>query len=295
VAVASTRRAALNVHRTIPLIRAARNSLPPNASVGYVPTMGALHDGHLSLVKEARAKNDVVFASIFVNPTQFRPGEDLDKYPRQFEQDSNLLADLGVDHLFAPDNDIMYGPNHVTFVDPTSFDNTSEGLSRPGHFRGVATVVTKLFNIVKPTNAYFGQKDAAQCVLIRRIVEDLNMDVSVNVENTVREDDGLAMSSRNAYLSHKERKAAPIVYKSLCAANDLFLAEALAGMLPISAGALSAAVQNILTTEPLVSEIHYISVDDPDTMEPLSVVTKGAVISLACQVGSVRLIDNIVI
>eukprot|EP00567_Pseudictyota_dubia_P005373 CAMPEP_0197436052 /NCGR_PEP_ID=MMETSP1175-20131217/3524_1 /TAXON_ID=1003142 /ORGANISM="Triceratium dubium, Strain CCMP147" /LENGTH=301 /DNA_ID=CAMNT_0042965233 /DNA_START=135 /DNA_END=1040 /DNA_ORIENTATION=+ len=295
-ALASARRSALTVHRTIPSIRAVRNALPPSLSVGYVPTMGALHDGHLSLVKEARSKNDVVVASIFVNPTQFRAGEDLDKYPRQFEQDADLLADLGVDHLFAPDNDTMYGRNHVTFVDPTSFDKTSEGSSRPGHFRGVATVVTKLFNIVKPTNAYFGQKDAAQCVLIRRIVEDLNMDVSVNVQNTVREDNGLAMSSRNAYLSREERKAAPIVFKSLCAAKDLFLEAAATGTLPVPAKALSTAVREVLGTEPLVSEIQYVSVDDRETMQPLTeVVSKGAIISLACQVGSVRLIDNIMI
>lgn len=296
VAVTSARRATLAVHRSIPSIRAIRNALPQEVSVGYVPTMGALHEGHLSLVKEARAENDVVFASIFVNPTQFRPGEDLDKYPKQFEKDSDLLADLGVDHLFAPDNDTMYGTNHITYVDPTSFDETSEGASRPGHFRGVATVVTKLFNIVKPTNAYFGQKDAAQCVLIRRIVEDLNMDVSVKVLNTVREESGLAMSSRNAYLSHEEREAAPILYKSLCAAKELFLAKASAGTLPLSSSALSTAVRNVLASEPLVSEIQYVSVDDLDTMQPLTdVIAKGAVVSVACQVGSVRLIDNIVI
>lgn len=190
----------------------------------------------------------------------------------------------------------MYGKHHVTYVEPTGFDDIAEGRSRPGHFRGVATVVTKLFNIIVPTNAYFGQKDAAQCVLIRRIVEDLNMDLNINVMDTIREADGLAMSSRNAYLTPEERLVAPIVYKSLCAARDAYLAKKSSGALPIQASELSQTVCNVLGSEPLVSEIQYASVDNRATFRPLSEVDEeGAVVSLACKVGSVRLIDNIVL
>jgi pantoate--beta-alanine ligase len=185
----------------------------------------------------------------------------------------------------------MYGKNHVTFVEPDGFDNIPEGQCRPGHFRGVATIVTKLFNIVQPTNAYFGQKDAAQCCLIRRIVEDLDMDLNVVVKDTIREEDGLAMSSRNAYLTQEERKAAPIISKALRTAKEHFLANPI-----ISSEKLADTVTNILKTEPLIGEIQYISVDNKATMRPVEQVGEdGGVISLACRVGSVRLIDNIVL
>jgi pantoate--beta-alanine ligase len=185
----------------------------------------------------------------------------------------------------------MYGKNHVTYVTPQGFDNIPEGRSRPGHFQGVATIVTKLFNIVQPTNAYFGQKDAAQCCLIRRIVHDLDMDLNVVVMDTIREYDGLAMSSRNAYLKPDERKAAPIIYKSLLTAKKLYQSKG-----DIESLELTAAVEEGLKSEPLVSEIQYISIDNKETMQPLLQVGKdGAIISLACQVGSVRLIDNMVI
>jgi pantoate--beta-alanine ligase len=216
----------------------------------------------------------------------------------------------------------MYGSNHVTYVEPTvslcsgllfclrsiriisgqnssshtphilqGFDDIAEGVSRPGHFKGVATIVTKLFNIVSPTNAYFGAKDAAQCCLIRRIVHDLNMDVNVIVMDTVREADGLAMSSRNAYLTPQERKVAPVVFRSLCTARDLYHeAES------ISAQQLQDAVQSVLLSEPLVSEVQYVSIDCRETMQPLQVVGKeGAIVSLACKIGSVRLIDNMIL
>jgi pantoate--beta-alanine ligase len=193
--------------------------------------------------------------------------------------------------VFSPTITEMYGKNHVTYVDPEGFDDISEGHARPGHFRGVATVVTKLFNIIQPTNAYFGQKDAAQCCLIRRIVEDLNMDLTVNVMDTVRESDGLAMSSRNAYLTAEERKVAPIVYRSLCAAKELYEKEQ-----NIPCSQLRARVEEVLGSEQLVSSIQYISVDSKATMRPLDQVgADGAVISLACKVGSVRLIDNIML
>jgi pantoate--beta-alanine ligase len=191
--------------------------------------------------------------------------------------------------VFAPTIDDMYGKNHATYVDPQSFDDTREGRARPGHFRGVATIVTKLLNIVQPTNAYFGQKDAAQCCMIRRVVEDLDMDLNVVVMDTVREDDGLAMSSRNAYLNAEERKAAPAVYRSLCAAKDMYKRDS-----GVGSSELVDAVERILRGEPLVSEIQYVSVDSQATMQPVEQVGKeGAIVSLACKLGSVRLIDNV--
>ncbi|KAG7345221.1 pantoate-beta-alanine ligase [Nitzschia inconspicua] len=278
------------LYSTISSFRKFRRNVLPTQSIGFVPTMGALHEGHLSLVKKARHHNDIVIASVFVNPTQFGQGEDFDKYPRQLKQDSELLADHGVDHILAPSIDDMYGNHHATVVNVKGFDNIPEGLARPGHFQGVATIVTKLFNIVQPTNAYFGQKDAAQCVLIQRIVEDLNMDMTVVVMDTIRERDGLAKSSRNAYLTPIEREAAPVVYRSLKTAKQLFDQKPNA-----SSAELVAATRNVLQSEPLVSEIQYISIDSKDTMQPVAQPKAGAIISLACKVGTVRLIDNIVL
>lgn len=279
------------LHQSISAFRSMRRQIQPSVKIGFVPTMGALHDGHLSLVREARKQNDIVVASIFVNPTQFGPNEDFDRYPRQLEKDSELLAEYGVDHLFAPSIDDMYGKNHVSKVDPQGFDNIPEGKSRQGHFAGVATIVTKLFNIVQPTNAYFGQKDAAQCVLIKRIVEDLDMDLNVCVMDTVREDDGLAMSSRNAYLKPNERAAAPVIYRSLSAAKAIYGEQK-----SIESSELINIVRNVLNSEPLVSEIQYISVDSKATMQPLEQVSEeGAIISIACKIGAVRLIDNVVL
>lgn len=259
--------------------------------------MGALHSGHLSLLERAKAENDVVVCSIFVNPTQFGSNEDLDSYPRQLDQDVDLLESLGVDYCFAPDMDSMYGPNHVTFVDPVGFDTlTQEGLVRPGHFRGVATIVTKLLNIVQPSRAYFGQKDAAQCVLIKRIVEDLNMDVDIEIGDTIREKNGLALSSRNAYLKEEERRAASIIHQSLRKANELYQSHILNDEVVLFSSQIQAVVESSLRTEPLVGEIQYISVDSRDTMLPLEEVDRdGAVLSVAVKVGAVRLIDNIVL
>jgi pantoate--beta-alanine ligase len=248
-------------------------------------------------VQEAKDKNDVLVASIFVNPTQFGPHEDLAKYPRQLEHDCKLLQELGVHHIFAPsETKDLYGPHHLTYVYAQGFEKMAEGRVRPDHFQGVATIVTKLFNIVRPTNAYFGQKDAAQCVLIRRIVEDLDMDVNVVVKDTVREADGLAMSSRNAYLSKEERKAAPVLYRSLTAAyNEFRLLAADSGTL--SSSRIKEVVQTELATEPLVSEVQYVSVDSKATMQSIPQVhaEKGAILSIACKIGEVRLIDNIVL
>eukprot|EP00980_Cylindrotheca_fusiformis_P018484 scaffold6124_cov122-Cylindrotheca_fusiformis.AAC.3 len=279
------------LYQSVARFRSMRRSIKPGIKIGFVPTMGALHEGHLSLVREARNHNDVVVASIFVNPSQFGEGEDFDKYPRQLEKDAELLAEYGVDHLFAPTTDDMYGKNHVTYIDPRGFDDTPEGSARPGHFAGVATIVTKLFNIVGPTNAYFGQKDAAQCVLIKRIVKDLDMDLNVVVMDIVREHDGLAMSSRNAYLSRDERAAAPIIHRSLSAAKAIYDSKG-----SVESSVLAAAVEEGLKSEPLVSEVQYVAVDSKETMQPLQIVgNEGAIISLACKIGSVRLIDNIIL
>jgi len=283
----------IQMHNCTKSFRAMRKTIPQGSSIGFVPTMGALHDGHLSLVREARERNDIVVASIYVNPTQFGPNEDLDRYPRQLERDTAVLQELGVDHLFCPSD--MYGQNHRCFVDPVGFDDLREGRARPGHFRGVATIVAKLFNIVQPQTAYFGQKDAAQCVLIKRLVSDLDMDVEINIMNTVREDDGLAMSSRNAYLNQDEREKAIILYKSLQAAREVY-ESAFAGQLPMNANVIRDTVQATLETEPLVNEIEYVSVGSKETMDELKEVdTDGAVVSIACKIGKVRLIDNIIL
>jgi len=228
-----------------------------------------------------------------VNPTQFGPNEDLDKYPRQLESDTKLLEQLGVDHIFCPAD--MYNEHHRCFIDPVGFDDLREGTARPGHFRGVATIVAKLLNIVQPRRAYFGQKDAAQCVLIKRLVHDLDMDVEVKIMRTIRESDGLAMSSRNAYLNEEQRKAAGIIFKSLTAALELFEA-AFAGNLPMDANIISETVVGILETEPLVEKIEYVAVDSKETMEPLKEIgPEGAIVSIAVMVGNVRLIDNFVL
>mmetsp|Transcript_8342 Transcript_8342/g.20599 ORF Transcript_8342/g.20599 Transcript_8342/m.20599 type:complete len:334 (-) Transcript_8342:107-1108(-) len=293
MATAAALRAGPNLYSSVSAYRAFRRSLLPSLKVGFVPTMGALHEGHLSLVKKAMTQNDLVVASIFVNPTQFGEGEDLDKYPRQLERDTELLSDLGVDHLFVPNIDDMYSKDFGTYVDCKSFDDIPEGIVRPGHFRGVATIVTKLFNIIQPNNAYFGQKDAGQCVLIRRIVEDLDMDVNIVVGETVREHDGLAKSSRNAYLSDIERPAAAIINQSLLAAKDAWIKNPL-----IESSELIAITRGVLESEPLVSEIQYISVESMATMKAVSKPSDckdGTTISLGCVVGSVRLIDNIVL
>ncbi|VEU37692.1 unnamed protein product [Pseudo-nitzschia multistriata] len=293
MATAAAMRAGPNLYSSVKSFRAFRRSLLPTIRVGFVPTMGALHEGHLSLVKQAMSQNDLVVASIFVNPTQFGEGEDLDVYPRQLERDTELLSNLGVDHMFVPKLEDMYTKDFATYVECKSFDDIPESIVRPGHFRGVATIVTKLFNIVKPTNAYFGQKDAGQCVLIRRIVQDLDMEVNIVVGETVRESDGLAKSSRNAYLSETERPAAAIIYKSLLAAKDAWVRNPL-----IESSELISITRDVLESEPLVSEIQYVSVESMATMKAVTKPSEcedGTTISLGCIVGSVRLIDNIVL
>jgi pantoate--beta-alanine ligase len=242
-------------------------------------------------VRSALSSHDHVVSSVFVNPAQFAAHEDLGSYPRQLERDAELLGREGVRLIFAPDEKEMYGPGYNSVVDVPGFLRTREGMARPKFFTGVVTVCTKLFNIVRPDAAYFGQKDAAQCAAIRRVVQDLNMDLDVVVGPTVREADGLAMSSRNAYLSPEERKAAPAVHRSLRAGRALWRERVRAG--PVAAADIRAAVAAELEGEPLIGEVQYVSVDDPETMEPLEEVGEaGCNVSLAVKCGKVRLIDN---
>lgn len=282
----------ISTYDTISSFREARSKYG-DKTVGFVPTMGALHDGHLSLVREAREENDVLVSSVFVNPTQFGPNEDLDTYPRQLEKDIEMLSSLGVDMVFAPNRDHMYTSDFQTFVEP-HFEDTREGQSRPGFFRGVATVVTKLFNIVQPTRAYFGQKDAVQCCVIRRIVEDLNIPTEVVVMPTIREKDGLAMSSRNAYLSKDERSVSSVVYNSLLAGKHVW---SNAKSTSLNARDVEDAVRATLMSEPLVKEIQYITIDSFSNMKQCETLhfSETYVMSLAVKVGNVRLIDNIVL
>ncbi|TAH50180.1 MAG: pantoate--beta-alanine ligase [Chloroflexota bacterium] len=252
---------------------------------GLVPTMGALHEGHLSLVRRARAENEQVAVSIFVNPTQFAAGGDFDKYPRPLERDLELLKLLGVNLVFAPANAEIYPPNFQTYVTVEGITLPLEGAMRPGHFRGVATVVTKLFNIFQSDRAYFGQKDAQQVAVIKQLVQDLNIPVEIVVGETVREADGLAMSSRNAYLSVEERNAASVLYRALCAARDAFLRGERDG------DRLRAVMRETLQQEPRAN-VEYVSAADPITLQELEEIQDGVLLSLAVRFGTTRLIDN---
>lgn len=269
--------------------RAAREESRSLGNLGLVPTMGYLHDGHLELVHRARAENKIVAASIFVNPTQFGPNEDLASYPRDFERDQALLEKAGCDLLFYPPVEEIYPPLGAdTYVVPGKIAAVLEGALRPGHFRGVATVVAKLFNIVQPERAYFGQKDGQQVAVIQRMVRDLDFPVEVIVVPTVREDDGLAMSSRNTYLSSTERAAAAVLYRALQRATALFEDGVR------DAEALRAAIQQTLEEEPLAN-VDYVSVADSETLEESSDVKESAMASLAVRIGKTRLIDNVLL
>lgn len=254
--------------------------------VGFVPTMGFLHEGHLSLVKSAKAENDVVVVSIFVNPTQFGPNEDFSSYPRDLERDSALVESAGCDLVFAPEPEEMYPQPYMTYVDVTGgLTDKLCGASRPGHFKGVATVVTKLFNLVKPTRAYFGQKDAQQVAVIEQMVADLNMDVVIVPCPIVREADGLALSSRNTYLSETERREALVLSQSLFWAKE-----------QIEAGERQAAVliegmKKLIGKSPS-AEIDYIQIVDARTLENVDVLSGTVLLALAVKVGRPRLIDN---
>lgn len=256
-------------------------------TIGFVPTMGALHEGHLSLVKLAGSLADCVVVSVFVNPAQFGPGEDFARYPRDLERDSALAAGAGAGILFVPPAAEMYSPGHSTWVDAGPLTGLLEGKSRPGHFRGVATVVAKLFNIVKPHVAVFGQKDAQQAVVVRRMAADLNFPVEIVTGPTVREPDGLAMSSRNAYLSAGERSQAPALRRSLDAAVRMVASG------ERDCAAVLDKMREVIAVAPDAS-VDYISVADPETLEELRRLTEGsrALISLAVRFGKTRLIDN---
>ncbi len=255
---------------------------------GLVPTMGALHDGHLSLVRAARSQSDFVVVSIFVNPLQFGPSEDFNKYPRMLAEDCAKLAAEGVDLVFAPTKDDMYPAGSSTIVEVQGVSERLDGASRPGHFRGVATVVTKLFEIVRPELAFFGQKDAAQVAVLRKMASDLNMDLQLVVEPTVREKDGLALSSRNAYLSPDQRKQALILYRALTRVQTM------ADTGTHDASTLIAAGREVMAEEP-AARLDYFEIVHPDTLEPIADVNKGALVAVAAWVGTTRLIDNIVL
>ncbi|WP_448605309.1 pantoate--beta-alanine ligase [Thermoflexus hugenholtzii] len=276
----------MRVVHTIAEARAVRWALP--GTWGFVPTMGYLHEGHLSLVRRARAENDRVAVSIFVNPTQFGPHEDYARYPRDLERDLRLLEPLGVDLVFVPSVEEMYPPGFQTWVIVEEVSRPLEGASRPGHFRGVATVVAKLFNILQPDRAYFGQKDAQQTVVIRRMVQDLNIPVEIVICPTVREPDGLAMSSRNTYLSPEERRAATVLFRALQAAKARYEAG------ERDAERLREAMREVIRAEPL-ARIDYVSVAHPETLQELERVEGPALLSLAVYIGTTRLIDNIML
>jgi len=267
---------------------ALREARRRGLSVGLVPTMGALHAGHLSLVRAARAACDVVVVSIFVNPTQFGPNEDFAKYPRTFEADCAALEREGVELVFAPGAEEMYSRGASTFVDAEGVSGRLDGASRPGHFRGVATVVAKLFHIVQPDRAFFGQKDAAQVAVLRKMVRDLNFGLELVVCPIVREPDGLAMSSRNRYLSTEQRGQALVLRRAL---GEV---ERLAGAGVTAAGDLIAAAEAVLAAEPGV-RVDYCRVVDPDTLEDVADVRGGALVAVAAFVGTTRLIDNTLI
>lgn len=265
-------------------IRSARATL--TGRVGLTPTMGALHDGHLELVRHARRDCDHVIATIFVNPTQFGPGEDLDAYPRDLPGDLNRLEAAGVDLVFTPTPALMYPPGYQTYVTVEQATQPLEGERRPGHFRGVTTVVSKLFNLTQPQVAYFGQKDAQQVVVLRRMTADLNIPVEIVVVPTVREADGLAMSSRNAYLTPEQRHAAVVLNEALAAAGRAYEQ---GGRHP---EALRGIVQAILAAEPL-AEPEYVSVTDPFTLQELDETTETPLLlSIVVRFGRARLLDN---
>lgn len=255
--------------------------------VGLVPTMGFLHDGHLELMRRARAECDVVVVSLFVNPTQFGPAEDYDAYPRDFERDSALAEAVGVDYLFSPGVEQMYPEGFQTSVSVAEISKVMCGAGRPGHFDGVATVVAKLLNIIPAHKAYFGQKDAQQLLIIKRMAKDLDFPIEIVTVPTVREEDGLAMSSRNGYLSPKERIAATALPRSLEAAASLIEAG------EKSAGVVREEMEKVISTEPLVN-LEYIAICDNIHLKPLSELSGGVLVALAARVGKARLIDNMV-
>ena len=287
----------IEILRTVEDVRELRSKLSSkNIRLGYVPTMGALHSGHMELMNRSKIENNMTIASIFVNPKQFSPGEDLDKYPRPTQSDIEILEKNEINFLFLPSHKVMY-PNPMScHVEPVPFNSLFEGVKRPEFFRGVATVVCKLFNIIQPSVAYFGQKDIFQCILVRKMVSDLNIPVDIIINQTIRDKDGLAKSSRNAYLTETERLGANILYKSLKAGADLSipLESSPNSMLPCKE------IYSVIETSLLSSKnitIEYISIASPLDMREMEFYqsSEGAIISSAIKLGNVRLIDNLLI
>jgi pantoate--beta-alanine ligase len=276
----------MKIIKTVSEMKSFRKTLPE--PVGLVPTMGYLHEGHISLVRQAKKDNAAVVVSVFVNPTQFGPGEDFEKYPRDLEGDAELLKEEGVDAVFAPEAIEMYPADFSSRVEVTGITQKLEGNCRPGHFRGVTTVVNKLFNIVRPDKAYFGQKDAQQAVVINKMVKDLDMNLDVVTCPTIREEDGLAMSSRNVYLSYEDRQAATVLYRSLMLTKDLYEQG------ERNAETIRKEIVRLIKTEEL-ARIDYVSVADPVTLDELDEITGKALVSMAVKFGKTRLIDNVVL
>ena len=276
----------MRVVETVAAMRQEREKL--KEPVGFVATMGGLHEGHLSLVRRARADNPSLVASIFVNPTQFAPAEDFKTYPRDLPRDLSLLEKEGVDVVFAPPVAEMYPPGFNSWIEITGVTEQLEGASRPGHFRGVATVVNRLFDIIRPDVSYFGQKDVQQALVIKTMVRELKLGIELVTMPTVREADGLAMASRNAYLNPDERKAAPVLYRALCLAQELW------GKGEKDAENIRGRMREMIQKEPLAT-IDYVSIADPETLEEMDEVRTPALVSMAVKIGKTRLIDNVVV
>jgi len=276
----------MKLFTTIAQMREEREAI--DGHLGLVPTMGYLHAGHIALARQAKKENAVVVVSIFVNPKQFNPGEDLTTYPRDIGRDIKLLEDESVDIIFAPTVEEIYPTGHSTYVNVDQIASRLEGIQRPQHFRGVATVVTKLFSIVNPTRSYFGQKDGQQLLVIKRLTQDLNLATEIRSVPTIREADGLALSSRNLYLSSQERQAAPVIFRSLCHIDQLWQSGERNGNI------LRQEIRRFIQNEPL-AKIDYVSIADMVDLEELSIVNEPAMASVAVRFGKARLIDNILL
>ena len=276
----------MKIIKTISEVKKERHNL--RGTVGLFPTLGYLHEGHLSLVRQSVQENDYTISSIFVNPTQFGPSEDFNSYPRDFERDLAMLEEEGVEFVFMPSTQEMYPEGYDTWVDIDNITRKLEGSSRPTHFRGVTTVVAKLFNILEPTRAYFGQKDAQQLAVIKKMVKDLDMNLEVVACPTVREPDGLAMSSRNTYLKPEERKAATVLYQSLKLAEKLY-SEGERDAIKIRREMTS-----LIQQQP-AANIDYVSIADNETLDEVDEITRPVLVSLAVKIGIPRLIDNLVL
>ncbi len=276
------------IHQISELKKTIKETKEKGLSIGFVPTMGFLHEGHLFLMRTARKENDLLVISIFVNPLQFGEGEDLEEYPRDLTKDRELAYEVGCDLVFAPPVQEMYPPRYATFVDVERLTGNLCGATRPGHFRGVTTVVTKLFNLVQPDRAYFGQKDAQQALVLKKMVNDLNMNLELIVLPTVREEDGLAMSSRNSYLSPQNRREAAILYRSLQQAQEM-----------VAGGERDASVIKETITMTIKNNtsalIDYIEITDTRNIKPLAILEGECLIALAVKFGETRLIDNLLV